>query len=505
MAVTLGNRQVATISTASTTFGLGCVVLFLLPFAGVGIFAGWQVLQRAAQGNWREALFFLLFAVVFGGVGFGGIGLLLAGKRKLKEQEDLKARHPDESWLWQKDWASGRVDDASRMALWASWVFATFWNLVSIPAGYAGVRAALYEGNKAGLVALLFPLVGVGLLVWAIRSTLRFKKYGISRLELTTIPGVIGHTFAGTVRVSSVLQPSDGFHITLSCVRRVTTRNGKESSTTESILWQEERQIRGEQSRDASGMNTRIRISFRLPSEAQPCDSTNPNNRILWRLNLSASVPGVDYNSVFEVPVFRTPASDQPLSEAEERLTHDQLVTADYQQPADSRIVVTANRRGTEILFPAARNPGAATGTTVFTVLWIAIIWCLIHFKAPLLFPIVFGLFGLLLVYGTLQLWLGVSRVSVDAGTLAVATGYLSPGRDRILAASEIADISTAIGMQAGSTPYYDVVIFRKNGKKVIAGRSVRDKREAEWVAKTMKNALGLGSAAKSWEPGVGS
>jgi hypothetical protein len=340
---------------------------------------------------------------------------------------------------------------------------------------------------------LLFPLVGVGLSAWAIRTTLRFKKYGISRLELSTIPGVIGHTIAGTARVSGVLLPPDGFHITLSCVRRVTSRNGEDSSTTESILWQEERQIPGEQSRNAGGMNTRIRIGFRLPSDAQPCDSSNPNNRILWRLNLSASVPGVDYNSVFEVPVFRTPASDQPLSEAEERLTHDQLVTAEYRQPADSRIVATTNRRGTEILFPAARNPGAAAGATVFTVLWIAIVWFLIYFKAPLLFPIVFGLFGLLLVYGTLQLWLGVSRVAVDAGKVAVASGYLSPGRDRILAVSEIADISTAIGMQAGSTPYYDVVIFRKNGKKVIAGRAVRDKREAEWLAKTMKNALGLG------------
>jgi hypothetical protein len=480
-------------TSASTTLGLGCVVLFLLPFAAVGAITAGLAVHRALQENWREMLFFALFAVTFGGVGFGGIALTLAGRRKLKEQEALKARHPNEPWQWQKDWATGRIEDAGRGTMWLSWAFATFWNLVSVPAGYAGVRAALYEDNPAGLVALLFPLVGSGLLVWAIRTSLRYKKYGISRLELSTIPGTIGHTLTGTVRTTTVLQPADGFQATLTCIRRVTTRSGKNSSTSESILWQEEHRIRGEPSRDAAGLGTRIPVAFRLPGDVQPCDASDPNNRVLWRLNLSASVPGIDYDSVFEVPVFRTPASDQPFSQDEERLTGDQLPIADFRQPADSRISVTKNRRGTEIVFPAARNPGAAAGGTIFTVLWLATTGCLIYFKAPVLFPIVFGLFGLLLVYGMLQMWLGVSQVTVDAGTLALASGYLSPGPERRLAASEITDVTTRIGMQAGSTPYYDVVVLRKDGKKMTAGRSVRSKREAEWLAAIIKKALSLG------------
>jgi hypothetical protein len=467
------------------------MALFLLPFAGFGAFAGWQGLRRAAQGNWREALYFMLFAVVFGGVGFGGYALALLGKRKLQEQESLKARHPAEPWLWQKDWASGRVDDASRLSMWGACAFAVLWNLVSIPAGYAGVRAAWYENNKAGMIALLFPLAGMGLLMWAVRTTVRLKKYGTARFELSTLPGVIGHTIAGTVRVPSLLEPVEGFYTVLCCVRRVTTQ-GKNSSTTESILWQEERYIRGEQSRDAAGMATRIPIAFRIPADAPPCDSSNPNDRVLWQLKLSASVPGVDYASVFEVPVFRTPASERPLSEDEDRLTHDQLVPSNYRQPAGSRISVTNSLRGVELYFAAARNLGAATGGTIFTTLWIGIVWFLIQVKAPLLFPIVFGLFGLLLLYGTLQLWLGVSRVTANTNTVTVASGYLSPGRERSLSPGEISDISTAIGMQAGSTPYYDLTIVLKNGKKVIAGRSVRDKREAEWLAITMKKALGL-------------
>jgi hypothetical protein len=46
--------------------------------------------------------------------------------------------------------------------------------------------------------------------------------------------------------------------------------------------------------------------------------------------------------------------------------------------------------------------------------------------------------------------------------------------------------------MQAGSRPYYDVLVVRINGKQVAAGRWVRDKGEAEWLAATIKEELGL-------------
>jgi hypothetical protein len=44
--------------------------------------------------------------------------------------------------------------------------------------------------------------------------------------------------------------------------------------------------------------------------------------------------------------------------------------------------------------------------------------------------------------------------------------------------------------MQAGNTPYYDVILIRKDGKQIPAGRGIRDKREAEWLAGTLREAL---------------
>ena len=208
-------------------------MLFLLPFAAAGAVSAVLALQR--RTDWREAVLLAVFAVTFGGVGFGGMAAAVAGRKKLKERRALEVSHPDSPWLWRSDWASGRIDDGSRAALAGAWAF-THSSLESdsIPSGFLGVRAALYQGNRAGYIALLFPLVGAGLLVWAIRLSLRYRKYGVSRLTLSTVPGTIGHSLRGLVQATTALEPDDGFRVTLSCVRRVTTQSGKSDIKTRS-------------------------------------------------------------------------------------------------------------------------------------------------------------------------------------------------------------------------------------------------------------------------------
>jgi hypothetical protein len=464
-------------------------VAFLLPFAAVGGFTAVQCIRFVSQGKWSEAGFFAIFALLFGGVGFGGIAAAFAGRRKAAEIEALRLKNPAAPWLWRPDWAAGRVDDSSRATMWTAWVFAAMWNLISIPSAILGVRAAIREEKPGGYFALLFLLVGIGLLVWAVRATIRYRRFGVSRFELNTRPGVVGHSLAGTVRTTTTLRPVEGFQVCLRCIRLVTSGTGKSRSTSESTLWQEETRVQGQLSRDARGMGTAIPVAFAIPADALACDDRDSDNRVLWRLELSAGVPGVDYDSSFEVPVFRTGLSDQPPTAAEAALK----VTVDlatYHQPVGSRIEVSTTRRGTEIVFPAARNPGAALGLTVFVLLWSIVVWCLVHFRAPIIFPIVFGAFELLLLWFVLELWLRVSRVVAGDGSLAIASGYLFPGKDRSWAAAEIDDVTTRITMQAGGRPYYDIIAVTKNGKKVTAGHSVRDKHEAEWLAATIKHAL---------------
>ncbi|HEX2250202.1 MAG TPA: hypothetical protein VHH32_07615 [Gemmatimonadales bacterium] len=481
---------------SGTTMGLGCIGLFLLPFAAVGVYSVGTGVLRVIAGSWREGLTTMLFGTAFAGFAGAFGAVVLLGLKKHRELTALKEKHPEHPWLWRPDWAAGRIADNTRYTGWVAWIFAIMWNLISVPIAFAAMQEAIRESKPMLYLALLFPAIGAGLLVWAVRATLRYRRYGSSRFELTTKPGVIGRSLAGTVRLNGLVRPPDGFEVVLSCVRRITTRSGKNSSTTEHILWQEEKRVGGDMSRDAAGMATLIPIAFRIPADALPSEASDPRNQVVWRLTLSADVPGVDYGAAFEVPVFRTPDSDLPPTEEELRAASEAAhATAQYRQPLDSKITVTSNRRGTEIYFPAARNPGAAVAASVFTVLWTGVLLGLIYGGAPLVFPLVFGLFDLLLIMGTVQLWFGVSRVTADNGTLVVADGYFYPARERTVPIADVTDVTTRIGMQWGTRPYYDVVVSRKNGKPLITGRGIRDKQEANWLAFTLRAAVGLRAA----------
>lgn len=65
------------------------------------------------------------------------------------------------------------------------------------------------------------------------------------------------------------------------------------------------------------------------------------------------------------------------------------------------------------------------------------------------------------------------------------------PMREPRIGMAEIADVRTKIGMQAGGSAYYDLVLVRTDGRSVTAGHGIRDKREAEWLAATLERALG--------------
>jgi hypothetical protein len=370
----------------------------------------------------------------------------------------------------------------------AAWIFAGFWNLISLPTAFVGVRPMLRDQSPAVFIILIFPIVGLGLLVWAVRATLRYRRYGVSRLELATVPAPIGRSLRGTVHASGRLDPREGLRVSLTCVRRVTTGAGRSRSTSERVLWQEERHVPGRQTRTAEGMVTAVPIDFALPADGEPTDGSNPRDQVIWRLALSAEVPGVDYHSTFEVPVFRTAESaaaataDEPPVEA--------VPLAPYERPAASPIRVTRNQRGTEIEFPAGRNPGASAGLTAFLLIWLGATWATWHFGAPALFQLIFGAVGLLILWATLASWLGVSRVTADRGSVSVARGLLVPMREQRLDAAEIAEVTTKIGMQAGTTPYYDLTVVRNDGRRIPLGRSIRDKREADWLAATVREAL---------------
>jgi len=86
-------------------------------------------------------------------------------------------------------------------------------------------------------------------------------------------------------------------------------------------------------------------------------------------------------------------------------------------------------------------------------------------------------------------LWQEEQNIPREA-LLAVTGRILGLSRSRSIPRGDVRDITLSVGMQAGATPYYDLVISRAAGPTARVTAALRNKREAEWLAGEIKKAL---------------
>ena len=258
--------------------------------------------------RWEKIGFDALFVLVFGGVGFGLLfGSLIHGKKQ-KARQAILDEHPDEPWRSNARWASGQIPAQGKTGAWVMTGFALFWNAVSSPVLFVFREEFFEKGNKAIAIGLLFPLIGVFLVAGAVYAWMRVRKYGTPIFHMPQVPGVLGGHLQGEIRLSRPLQADHGVDLVLRSARKITTGSGNNRSTRHIELWSDSRHIDSPHSLPSG--ETRIPVDFSIPHSCEPSSLSSTTPRVEWTLKAVAPTPGVDFEAVFEVPVFHTPDSD---------------------------------------------------------------------------------------------------------------------------------------------------------------------------------------------------
>jgi hypothetical protein len=439
--------------------------------------------------RWEMIAFYGLFVLAFGGVGFGLLGAGLYARRKTRQEKARAEESPDEPWLWRDDWAKGEIRASGQRTWVIAAIVTVVWNAISLPALVLMPADALGTGPSwlvTGLAA-----VGFALLLVTGYLFLRWRKYHDSVFQMADVPGVIGGKLAGVIRTAATVRPDDGYRLTLYCIRRHTSGSGDNRTTTETILWQDQQTILHGLS-EADFSQTAIPVLFGIPYDARPTEGSG-DDLVFWRLEVTADVPGIDYKATFEVPVFKT-AESRPDFQFDASLIapYAAPVELDQELAAIGVSKTVAPDGSTRYVFPWARPLSAALGITAFTAIWTAAIAAMLHWHAPIFFPIVFGLFDLLLFYFLFDLWLYRSVVDVSARGLVIAGGRLWLSEAQSIEASQINAISLKEGMQAGRTVYYNLVVRLPNGKTLTAAKWLSNRRLADslirqWEAELTK------------------
>src|SRR5262249_27309956 len=142
------------------------------------------------------------------------------------------------------------------------------------------------------------------------------------------------------------------FHLKLVCFEERSDGDG----TTEIAIWQDEHRL----SRTIhSGISdeTAVPVLFAIPFEVAQTTAQTAAKPIRWRLSVSASVPGIDYRSQFEVPVFKT-ADSRADFKLDDKLAAQFDVKPDIATALrDSQIIKEdLAEGGVRLVFPMARD-----------------------------------------------------------------------------------------------------------------------------------------------------
>ena len=279
-------------------------ILLSLPFAAMGFLALILLLHDGLLGGLDRQKLFKLLGVMAASIGF--IALIFgvtAKKTSLAEQLKQSDVLSEKPWLKRADWAAGRIPSAgiphAKPYLTMGIALCALGGLIAVLA----VPKALQSGNYSALVALVFPLVGIGFLTAVLRKILAHRRFGDCVLEMTPTPARPGGTLAGAIRTSLPLKWEGALRLNLFCVRKTTSGAGQNRRTDEKILWQDERIFKSpaDLPEPKSG-GGEIPVRFDLPADQPPCAGRG-NQEICWRLEMK--IPAANFHATFGVPVFK--------------------------------------------------------------------------------------------------------------------------------------------------------------------------------------------------------
>lgn len=431
--------------------------------------------------RWGLLGFKMIFVIVFGGFGAGMLWYLN------RTPGPVPAGHP--GWQGKTEWADNNIRSNARSTLLFAWGFAVFWNAISSPIPFI-LPAELDKGNQLAWVGIIFPLVGVGLLVWAVRRTLNWRRFGTTRLQMDPFPGAIGGDVGGMVELVLAYNPRYRFRVTLTCSHVYRRRTSKGSETVRDTQWQDQQLAEVQ-----PGLRgTRLLFQFQPPGDL-PGSSEGDDSWYEWTVQIAANLPGTDFDRTWEVPVLENAGPQRARQQIEPR-----SLEAGSTELLDEVVRIRETGAGLELYYPYLRHLGMAFGTLLTGGAFVGFAWLFREAGGEgamsSLFIGLFTLVGILIFVWGLYLPGNALRVTAGRQGLSAVRGVFGLRFARHVAAEEITGIEKSIGMQSRqgkrTHAYYRIQVHTRDGRRLTAGSGIPGASSVDAIIRRIRQALDL-------------
>jgi len=440
--------------------------------------------------RWGMVGFKMIFVILFGGA---GAGMLIYAIKSKTIPDSLPPEFADRPWMANDAWATNEIKSNAKIAMYVTWGFAVVWCSISAPLPFVLYEEVFEKNNYPALLGYLFPFVGIFIVIWAVRSTLQWRKFGQIPVVLNPFPGSIGGQVGGTIETRYPYDPTNKFLLRLSSIYSYESGSGKNRSRSERLNWQDEAISHTEM-----GLyGTRIVFRFDVPPELPTSDYFNRGRDYnLWRLNVTADLPGVDLDQDYEIPVYPT-AQKSTLSGRD--LENAANATAEMAtENAKRRFQIINGSSGQEFLYPFGRNLGAAfTALLAGVIFTAAAAFMLIH-EHMYFFGSVFLIFGVPITLGGIYMASNSLHVFKDSsgGIVSQRRIFGIPVHRGYAFVDGMGPLTTSshFSSQSGNkhVKHFKVHGAGRDGRKITLGEGFHGEREAKAATAIICDVLGI-------------
>ena len=461
-----------------------------------------SIIDRSIR--WGLVGFKSIFLFVFGGI---GLGLLVYTWTRPKEKDASLMQYQESPWLLNDAWQTPAIRSGSKAAMWGAWAFAAFWNAISSVTPFVAYREVVENENYVALVALVFPLVGLGLLTWAVRRTLEWRRFGPAPVTLDPFPGSIGGHVGGTIDLNMPFDSTAKFHVTLTNLHSYVSGSGKNRSRKESAEWQDELVAHAE----PGSKGTRLTFRFDVPDGLDEADAEqNGDSYYRWRLNLRAELAGTDVDRDYDIPVYATAQQSRDLPDRALQRNQDEQDSI-----ADNRVrdLVRIKHRpmAKAMFYPAGRHLLPNLVGVFFGAVFAGAGWFLVTQEGHTIFGGIFGGVGVLIALGAFYMMTNSLEVSQDGTSVNTLRRWLGiPVSRRSMPRSQFARFEKKSSMKTQSggrhVIYYAINMIDHDGNKMAVGEGFKGESDAKAAIRMIARELGLrverdGAESRRGEP----
>ncbi len=425
------------------------------------------------DGQWGQVTLVSLAAVVFGGVGFGLLGLVFFSWRENRRPTG-KTSSTEREWQTRADWADGIVVCSDRKNGRILNTVAGGMLLISAPSFLISSRAVI-AGNALALLGIIPAAISLLTQRKAGKMLARSRRFGDSVLHLDTLPGVIGGEFRAVIRPERLPESPDGYQLKLTCTE--TSRSSGDDGSTTTNVWENEQTVVREL-HDASD-SLAIPVRFYLPFDAPTTELDPTRDRRTWRLRVKSLTAGHGYQAEFEVPVFRTSDSNpnyQPPADPQKFIARPDPLSA---VKASGVIVEDPGEGGYRFTFPRGRHIAFTVALLVVQVVFAAAVIAGLYFYWKAGWMYVAAVLGFGIAWALADMWF-CSIVDVTREGLVVQSGRFMLGASRTINASDIQEIILNAAGTWGSVAAFDIHAKLKSGSTVLLAKRVLPRPVAE-------------------------